>query len=213
MTPLLCFGDSITYGELDEIGGGWVNRLKCECLRRILVGRSPEVFVHALGLPGETTAGLRARFEAEFATRVVDGDLGIALFAYGATDAAVREGEPVVPLADFLDNLVHCIRLVRGRGARTLLVDLPPIAREQDGRPGPDGSVRSAETIARYNAALAALAADTGAHLIDIHTPLARARPGWLRPDGVHPNHEGHRRIFEIVLPEVDALLGRRRAR
>ena len=91
------------------------------------------------------------------------------------------------------------------------LVNVTPIAPEQDGRANDNGTVRSAAAIARYNTALAALAADAGAHLIDVHTPLARSAPGWLRPDGVHPNHEGHRRLFELVLPEIDALVGVRR--
>jgi lysophospholipase L1-like esterase len=209
-TNLLCFGDSVTYGELDEVGGGWVNRLKGECLRRIAAGWVPEVRVHNLGLGGETTRGLRQRFEAELGPRTGDPAHAIALLAYGTNDAVQRAGEPLVPLEEFRANLAHCILAARGRGLRVALVNVTPIAPEREGRANENGSVRSAATIARYNASLAALAADTGAHLVDVHGPLARSAPGWLRPDGVHPNHEGHRRLFEIVLPEIDGLLGRR---
>jgi lysophospholipase L1-like esterase len=205
---VLCFGDSIVYGEVDEVGGGWVSRLKAECLRRIALGRAPEVQVHNLGLCGETTRGLRQRFEGELAPRVAAGGNDLVLLACGTNDAVQRDGAPLVPLEEFRANLAHCILAARGRGLRVALVTVTPIAPEQEGRPNANGSVRSAATIVRYNATLAALAADTGAHLVDVHAPLARSAPGWLRPDGVHPNHEGHRRLFELVLPEVDRLVG-----
>jgi len=208
---LLCFGDSIVYGEIDEIGGGWVARLKAECLRRVALDRAPEVLVHNLGLSGETTRGLRQRFEPELAPRMGDTGQGIALLAYGTNDAAQRGDEPLVPLEEYRSNLAHCILAARRRGMRVVVVNVTPIAPEQDGRPNQNGSVRSTATIARYNAVLAALAADTGAHLVDVHARLVRSAPGWLRPDGVHPNHEGHRRLFELVLPEIDALVGMRR--
>ena len=209
---LLCFGDSLVYGEVDEIGGGWVARLKGECLRRVALGRPPEVLVHNLGLSGETTRGLRQRFEVELAPRLGDVGNDIVLLAYGMNDAVRRQGELLVPLDEYRANLAHCIVAARGRGLRVALVNVPPIAPEQEGRPNAHGSVRSAETIARYNATLAALAADTLAHLVDVHGPLLSSPPGWLRPDGVHPNHEGHRRLFELVLPEFDRWLGLRRA-
>jgi len=209
---LLCFGDSIVYGEVDEVGGGWVARLKGECLRRVALERAPEVLVHNLGLSAETTRGLGRRFEAELVPRLADSGNDIVLLAYGMNDAVQREGELLVPLEEYRANLAHCIRAARGRGLRVALVNVTPIAPEQDGRPNANGSVRSAATIARYNATLAALAADTLAHLVDVHGPLARSAPGWLRPDGVHPNHEGHRRLFELVLPEFDRWLGLRRA-
>jgi lysophospholipase L1-like esterase len=212
-TNLLCFGDSIVHGELDEVGGGWVNRLKGECLRRLAAGRAPAVRVYDLGVCGETTRGLRQRFEAELGPRTGEPAHDIVLLAYGANDAVQREGALLVPPEEFRANLAHCILGARGRGLRVVLLNVTPIAPEREGRPNEHGSVRSAATIARYNATLAALAADTGAHLLDVHGALARSAPGWLRPDGVHPNHEGHRRLFGIVLPEIDALLGRRRAR
>jgi lysophospholipase L1-like esterase len=213
MTNLLCFGDSITYGEVDEVGGGWVNRVRTECLRRIVAGRGAEVVVHNLGLGGETTRGLRDRFEAELGPRAAGGGQDIVLLAYGTNDAVQRDGESLVSLEEFLGNLSHCIRVARTRGMGTALVNVTPIAPDREGRPNEQGSVRASAQIARYNAALAALATDAGSHLIDVHGPLARSAPGWLRPDGVHPNHEGHRRLFEIVLPQIDALVARRRIR
>jgi lysophospholipase L1-like esterase len=208
---LLCFGDSIVYGEVDEIGGGWVARLKGECLRRGVLGRAPEVRVHNLGLGGETTRGLRQRFQAELAPRLAEAGGDIVLLAYGMNDCAQRGGEVLVPLEEYRANLAHCIVAARGRGLRVALVNVTPIAPEQEGRTSASGSLRSAATIALYNATLAALAADTLAHLVDVHGHLLRSPAGWLRPDGVHPNHEGHRRLFEFVLPELDRWLGSRR--
>jgi acyl-CoA thioesterase-1 len=204
MHNIICFGDSITLGELDEIGGGWVDRLKSEYMRRWAIGSAAEALVFNLGIGGETTQGLRGRFEAELKQRRSVSSCDIATLAYGANDAVVRGKKHLVALDVYIENLACCIKIAHAQTVRVALVNITPIAPAVDGRENSSGSIRTTATISAYNAGLSALARKTGAHLIDVNQALRQHVDVSLRPDGVHPNHLGHQLTYETVLRDLD---------
>ena len=209
MHHLLCFGDSITWGEIDELGGGWVDRLKREFLRRLVAEDADEVAVHNLGLGGETTDGLRARFDTEFATRLDETASTVVVLAYGANDAARRAGRLLVAPGAYRANLAHCIGVAQAAGARVVLVNVTPVSADRDGVPNASGSLRSMAAIADYNAVLASLASEAGAPLVDAHAALEPPVERWLCADGLRPNAGGHGRLYAAVLRRLDGLLAR----
>lgn len=82
MNSILCFGDSISYGEGDSQSGGWVEQLK----RRLI-----NVTVFNLGIPGETTDGLRLRIEFEVQRRILRSKKTTIILNYGANDIVVHK--------------------------------------------------------------------------------------------------------------------------
>lgn len=207
MPCVICLGDSITAGALDDVGGGWVNRLKREYMDRFVAGRGGDVSVFNCGMGGETTVGLSARFAAEVGSRLVPDDRNIVLLAYGMNDLAARPDRERVAVSDYRERLSRAIAWTRARGARAALINITPIAEALDGVPTASGSVRSRAAITDYNRALAALAADEGVALIDAHAALQPDPAPLLTADGVHPNARGHEAIRRAVQPIVDRLL------
>jgi lysophospholipase L1-like esterase len=81
MHNLFCFGDSICFGEGDSQTGGWVEQLK---------KRLKDTTVFNLGVPGETTDGLRLRFEPEVKPRIFRSSKTTIILNYGANDIVVH---------------------------------------------------------------------------------------------------------------------------
>ena len=86
---IICFGDSITYGNWDH-KGGWVGRLRDYLDSKSIAAYSGEdlyskyyTVTYNLGIPGDTSAGLFARFEGELIPRFNPKEETIILFDIG----------------------------------------------------------------------------------------------------------------------------------
>lgn len=196
---LYCFGDSITYGECDTERGGWVARLKIECMAGYASG-GPDRNVFNLGIGGETTRMMRARFSSELQARIDPAARSLVTLAYGANDAAESDGSPLVPEDEFVDNLAWAIGEARRLGGEPWLLSITPVGPAADGKRSASGRLRTNARVARYNDALEELARRTSVELIDVHAAFAEPdRASLFVADGLHPNAEGHARICAVV--------------
>jgi lysophospholipase L1-like esterase len=207
MACIVCLGDSITFGEYDREGGGWADRLKLTCFQNYLDGEGDDIAVFNCGIGGETSVGLKARFEVELSARLAPDEPCVVLLAYGMNDLAKRPERDAIPLVDCQDNLARVVAWCHAFGARVALLNITPLAARLDGLPNAHGSVRSLASIAQYNAGLAQLAEHQGIALIDVHSALARDPHRYLSADGVHPNAAGHAAMHDVVLAALPALL------
>jgi len=203
---IYCFGDSITLGEYDTERGGWVDRLKTECMKRFVALGQPEDCVFNLGIPGETTQGMRARLTNELAARWDPDARSLVILAYGANDAAESDGSMQVPVEAYVENLSWAIDEVRARTCDAWLVNVTPVAPAADGVRNPWGRLRSNAAVAPYNDALAELARQKSAALIDVNSAFrTHEHASRFVADGVHPDAAGHALISEILLRRIDA--------
>ncbi|NQZ51969.1 MAG: peptidase [Moritella sp.] len=204
MASIICFGDSITRGESDADYGGWADRIKTRCLSRIISttvsGRgSDRVSVFNMGISGETTDGLIQRFQSEFVTRLADDKQNTVLFGYGANDLAKQDGNHLVALESYIDNLSRCIEFSLEKGANVVLINVTPISAELDGIPNVNNRIRNDETIRCYNHALVALSVKYSVNLIDVYTPFNDNKEAYLTADGLHPNSAGHELLYQVI--------------
>lgn len=201
---IYCFGDSITLGEYDTERGGWVDRLKTECMKRFVALGEPDDCVFNLGIAGETTQGMRSRLVNELEARLDREARSLVLLAYGANDAAESGGSIQVPPEAYIEHLSWAIDELRARQCEVWLVNVTPVAPAADGVRNPWGRLRSNAAVARYNDALAELARQKSVALIDVHsafrTPEHASR---FVTDGVHPDAAGHELISELVLRRI----------
>jgi lysophospholipase L1-like esterase len=197
MHKIFIFGDSLAYGAWDP-EGGWVERL-----RRWLFGRTQGdynlgTFLYNLSIVGETTADLRKRFTPEFGARE-HGD--IIVFAVGINDTQFVHGRPIATPADVGAHVRALMQRARTWASLVAWVGLTPVdeARTTPLAWMPNRAYRNA-TIAEFDTAITATAADEAIHDIDLfHTWTAdRAYPQLWR-DGIHPNAAGHARICARV--------------
>ena len=204
MASIICFGDSITCGESDADYGGWADRIKTRCLSRIISATvsgsgSDKISVFNMGISGETTNGLIQRFQHEFITRLADDKQNTVLFGYGANDLAKQDGNYLVDIETYIDNISRCIEFSLEKSANVVLINVTPIAAELDGIPNVNNRIRNDETIRCYNQALLTLSVKYSVNLIDVYTPFNDNKEAYLTADGLHPNSAGHELLYQVI--------------
>jgi lysophospholipase L1-like esterase len=205
---IFCFGDSITLGEYDSERGGWVDRLKTECMERHLENNESDDCVFNLGIGGETSRMMRQRFAGELKARLDSGGPSLVLLAYGANDAATKDGTFLVPLEEFLANLRWALQEARDLGCETCLLNISPIAPDKDGVLSASGKIRSNADVKAYNTAIQTLAEQEDTAMVNVHGEFQRHDLGSLFvADGIHPNAQGHELIWQAVRKQLNRKL------
>jgi acyl-CoA thioesterase-1 len=171
---VLCLGASIVHGNLSY---PWVD----EAHRRL---QDQALLINA-GRNGSLAYNTRKRLPHGLALRprlvVVLVGTNDAVSTLSAQQAATFVRLMRLPrqpdLGWYRENLTAIVSTSRAAGAEVALVTLPPL--------GEDLASRENERLALYNQVIRAVAAEHSAHLLDLHTPLARAlagRPAPARP-------------------------------
>lgn len=192
------FGDSITVGYNDAEGLSWPGRL---C--RGLVSGMKSVTCYNLGVNGDTSRDIGARWRRETEARSREGGPGALVFAFGLNDAAVRVGEGAqVELEESLANAANILSEAKRLGP---VLWLGPTPCDESVNPMADGNVtwdmRNAD-MQRYSDAYAELAPRIGVAYLDIiSTVIDDRRYAKALADGdrVHPATDGYARIAELV--------------
>lgn len=199
------FGDSITYGAWDS-QGGWCDRLKQQLHQRKIGGSENVKYqVFNLGIGGETSRSLLKRFKSEIDARNRADWPAVILIATGANDTRSTEGGvPVVPIAEYRQNLEKLILIAREYTDKILLVGIAPVehATQQF-----KGTVLNNELLQSYDAVMMGVAESQAIVKIDVMSQFLAAEPPLFSPDGVHPNDSGHEIIEQLVVAKLDELL------
>ncbi len=196
MTQILVFGDSITWGACDSDKGGWVERLK------VYVGEHYEGSVYNLGVSGDTTEDLLERFEFETTHRLEEDEETIIIFDIGINDSQFihSQNSNKVPPQEFQGNLQKLINLAQKFSSKIVFVGLFPVD-ETKTIPIPwdkDKSYKN-EYIKKYNNTIRSMTEENKLYFIDVFNKLLSLNYQILLEDGLHPNAEGHQKIFETV--------------
>ncbi|HEY0216389.1 MAG TPA: GDSL-type esterase/lipase family protein [Cellulomonas sp.] len=177
---LAVIGDEMVAGTGDPKGLGWVGRVAA----RTQPPTPPTVLT--LAVPGETSTGLGARWEAEVARRTspeADNRLVVAL---GRAD--VHAG---ISMARSRLNLANILDVAEQQRMPAFVVGPPP------------GAAAEGQRLADLSAAYADVAGRRRVPYVDMYTPLA-AHEQWLADlasgDGALPGQAGYGLMAWLVL-------------
>lgn len=211
MSFRVCFvGDSYVNGTGDSEALGWRGRV---CRAAWRAGRL--ITHYDLGVRGDTSAMIAARWRAECEARLppeVDGRL---VFSFGLNDMAEVAGKGLrVELAQSVANARRILAEAKA-WLPTLWIGPPPANEAMSPMtPTPGFTVSFDQTrIDALAAAYAAVAAELGVPFLDLSAALRgdrRYMASQAAGDGLHPGAEGYEMIAEIVLrwPAWQAWLG-----
>jgi acyl-CoA thioesterase-1 len=152
----------------------------------LLRGTGHDIEVVNAGVSGDTSAGGLSRVDW-----VLQRPADILVVELGGNDALRGQD-----LDNTEANLREIVRRGRAAGARVVLLgmDVPT-------NYGPDYSRDFAEMYPR-------IAEEEGATLVPGFVRDVGLDPSLLQPDGLHPTAEGQRRLAEVLLPILEAVLG-----
>lgn len=209
---IICFGDSITYGNWDP-EGGWVGRLRKYLDSRSLSAYQGEdlyskyyTLTYDLGIPGDTSTGLFARFENELIPRFNQDEEMVILFAIGINDSRfyLSTGQFETDIETFNQNIWDMWEIARQYSLDVAFIGLTPV---DEVRTNPlfweTDAVYKNEYIQKYNDAIKEFCESREVPFIDLFDTMKGLDVPSLMEDGIHPNPEGYKVIEEIIRQAV----------
>ncbi|MFA6197717.1 MAG: GDSL-type esterase/lipase family protein [Patescibacteria group bacterium] len=202
MVKVLIFGDSIAWGAFDLEKGGWVERLKTYYLATF---ETEEVGVYNLGISSNDTRGLLFGLEKSISIfDAVEPEEYILLFAIGSNDARYigKRDQPYIPIGEFKNNLEKIVELAKSHATKIVFTGLT-IVNEQLTKPWRDDLFWENSDLKKYNDIIEELCQERGLSFIPLWDVLTEAD----LPDGLHPNAQGHIKIYQRVKDYLQKLL------
>jgi acyl-CoA thioesterase-1 len=184
----ICFvGDSLVHGDGGTSVGGWVGRLVAMTQERGL-----RVTAYNLGVCGDTSRAIAARWYEEAERRLAAGDDQRIVFSFGVNDAAVlADGQRLLPAERSAVYLAAILRGASEAGWPALVVGPPSVA-------DPAHTARLAE----LSQALQKVCTQAGAAYVPVIEAVAGSaqwRAALDANDGVHPVDAGYELLAETV--------------
>jgi len=185
------FGDSIAWGAGDNEKSGWVNRLKeytnnkdSECCE-----------IYNLGISGDDTNGIVKRFFVENESRKPN----TIIVAIGINDSRYINSKEnsQVSLVKFEENLLNVIKQAKDITKEVIFIGLTNI-NDSKLKPIPwnPTAYYDKENVAIYDSKIKEVCAKNDLMFIEIQGLLDNSD---LDEDGLHPNAEGHEKIFQKI--------------
>ena len=184
---VLFFGDSYTAGVGDATGLGWTGRLAA-----VAAAEGLPVTGYPLGVRGETSIQVAARWRAEARVRMLAPADHRLVLCVGANDVAPGEdgGRRVASVAT-VAAVAQLLDDARGLELPCLLVGPPPA-----------GDVRQRERAVALAGGLASACAARSVPFADVTAALASSavwRRECMAGDGAHPGSGGYAELAALV--------------
>jgi len=204
---ILFFGDSITQGFHDAECGGWVSRITSYTIQKTLdsvFSYDASIFNH--GISGDCTNRLLARFDAETKPRL-EGNDGAIVFSIGVNDTQYYDatGELKTTPEQFRTNVRELITQARKYTEKIFVFGILPIV-ESMVQPMPWADDRShfEKDILEFDGILKKVCEEEDVSYTYMQDVFGDDRERYLH-DGIHPDTEGHRLVFERVRDSLEA--------
>ena len=184
------FGDSIVLGVGLNKSASWADLLKGYALQK-----NPATRVYLLGIDGDTSKDLLARFDCEAKARAPD----MIIFAIGTNDSAYRGAKRVqnIPAEQFESNIKALIKKARAYTDALMFVGLAK-GSDKETVPLPQSSTKKCydkKTVRKYARIISSVCSSENLEFVPCFDNLDDSD----FVDGLHPNEKGHSKIFELV--------------
>jgi acyl-CoA thioesterase-1 len=184
---VLFFGDSLVAGVGDPAGKGWVGRVVAASYEEGLA-----LTAYNLGVRGETSQQVGARWRAEALPRLLPGTDARIVLAFGANDTTVENGRLRVEVERSCSALSMILQETAALDVRVLMVG-----------PAPVDDPEQNERIRVLSATFADICHRTGVSFVSVVEALL-ACPVWMQEvattDGAHPAADGYEAMSQLVI-------------
>lgn len=159
-------------------------------------------FTYNLAVSGDTTEDLLERFEVETKQRVKGGEETVFIFGIGINDSQFvhSQNDLRTPPEKFKENIQKLIDLAQKFASKIIFVGFTPVD-ESKTTPIPWNTEFSYknENVKKYDEIVKSACKENNVYFVEIFNQVMKLDYKKLLEDGLHPNSEGHQRIFEIV--------------
>ena len=199
---IIALGDSLIYGFGDFVGGGWVERLRCQWMSPAGAGH----VLYNLGVRGDRAHQVSQRLEQEFSRR---GELrnrlpDLILLSVGVNDSArlrKADGRSYTDFADFKQEIANLLDLAQSL-CPVLFIGMTPV--DETKMPFVDCFYYNHFDQYRYKEATLQACQQRDIPYLDIFDLWMSRGEDWARSrlgdDGLHPTVTGYESLFKDVL-------------
>lgn len=198
---VIIFGASITWGAWDK-EGGWAQRIKSFADNKaISSSRDDYTAVYCLGVSGDNTESLLKRFDMEVQARVDEEEKTVILVEIGINDSQynLSENKHRIPVQQYKNNLLKFAAKAKKYKASLIFVGLTPVDKRVDPIPWKKGFAYRTEFVEKYEKIIKEICVEQNIPFVEVMSKFTKRDYTSLLIDGLHPNTEGHKIIFEEV--------------
>jgi len=187
-------GDSISHGTGDSSLLGWPG---------IIFKHHPAITLYNLGVRGDTSKLISARWELEARARLPEVQRCGLIFSFGTNDAAIESGQGIrVALEDSIAYTKNILIQAQNWLPSLMIGPVPVIDVMQPFNSGAGVFEFNSIRIAQYNGAYQKLARELDIPYLDVFNTL-KSDPIWIASqtsnDGVHPRQEGYQVLANLI--------------
>lgn len=202
MSQILVFGDSIVYGAWDK-DSGWVQRLrKLVDKKNISDPINSDLLIYNLGVSSDTSQSVLERLEFEIKQRSKRNEELVLIFAIGINDSHYIHSKNSFTYAhkEFQSNIQNIISLAKNYSSKIIFLGLTPVDDSKvDPSPWNKDESYKNEYVQKFNDIIKSVCKKNNIYFIEIFNKLIKKDYKNLLIEGLHPNTNGHKKIFQIV--------------
>jgi lysophospholipase L1-like esterase len=181
--PYICiFGASITWGAFDKEAGGWADRIKTHFWQQ----GDWDTDTYNYGVSGDRVSDVLKRFDFEASIKPPH----VVIFAVGINDSLHAKNLKGTPLEEFKKDYNQLLDKAKKFTKEIILVGLTNVDEEIEKK-----GYRN-EEIKKYDHVVREIAKERKLPFVDCYGILTKED---LSTDGLHPDANGHKKIFEKV--------------
>jgi lysophospholipase L1-like esterase len=206
---VLVFGASVAQGYWDS-EGGWAARLQRHYDSQQMKDFTADLpRVMNLGISGDTSEQVLKRIGSESAARQNSKGISI-IIQVGGNNAAEENGHTRTTSEQYQNEIKEIIQQAKKFTNKIMVVGFQCVD-ESKTTPVPwvDYHYKNSNMLV-FEKAAQTICAQIHIPFVPVHEQFKQAVDNGnnlLSHDGLHPNDEGHKLIFELVRPELDRLL------
>jgi lysophospholipase L1-like esterase len=154
--------------------------------------------VYNLGISGDNSDNILIRLENEINCRIWRDEEIMIIFSVGINDSQV--GKIGISSEKFKKNIDKLINTSSKFSSKIVFIGLTPVDESKTSPiPWDIDEFYKSEYILKYDNIIKSICKENKVYFIDMFDEFKKINYKKLLEDGLHPNFEGHQKMFEIV--------------
>ncbi len=206
-TNYIIIGDSITYGIGDFESCGWATMFKNYIINKD-DSKVCNNYVHIAGFPGATSSDILEKVDNMLQSFMHKEFTNTVMLSIGVNDTQVFNGATKNSIESYKENMQKLIRIITDKGCSLVILGLTRIESDEKFLWKPnknyDSNIiseydRNLKLILDYDVELKNLCQNNKIKYIPMQDVLKKS--DFI--DGLHPNQNGHKKIFEYIIENI----------